>query len=55
VLWPRGHNEDCWPDMAPATRVVRALAESAGTRKLAVSGGQPDHAGGSYVNTLKVG
>jgi hypothetical protein len=34
VLRPRGHNEDRWPDVAPAARVVRALLESAGTSSL---------------------
>jgi hypothetical protein len=32
-----GHNEDRWPDVAPAARVVRVLSESAGARKRAAS------------------
>jgi hypothetical protein len=40
VLWPHGRNEDRWPDIAPAARVMRALSESAalGSSLLSVVG-----------------
>jgi hypothetical protein len=55
VLQPRSRNEDRWPDVAPAARVVRLLSELTGSRKLTAFGGRPGRAGGRCMIAFGVG
>jgi hypothetical protein len=55
VLCQRGQNEDCWTDVAPATRLVLALSESTALGCSLPSVVGRDHAGGRGVSVLGTG